>query len=40
MPIKIQVGPPQLAIHQGQMVLVSEEDGEIIGPSEKGLYLL
>ena len=40
MPIKIQVGPPQIAIHQGQTVLVSEEDGQINWPSEKGLYFL
>src|SRR5215469_11056999 len=38
MPIKIQVGPAQIAIHQGQTVLVSEEDGQINWPSEKGLY--
>src|SRR6516164_2174794 len=40
MPIKIQVGPSQIAIHQGQTVLVSEEDGQINWPSEKGLYFL
>ena len=26
MPFKLQVGPPQIAIHQGQTVLVSEAD--------------
>jgi len=36
--VKIQVGPPQIAIHQGQTVLISEEDGQINWPSEKGLY--
>ncbi len=38
MPFKVQVGPPQIAIHQGQTVLISEEDGQIASPSEKGLY--
>ena len=40
MPFKVQVGPPQIAIHQGQTVLVSEPDGQINWPSEKGLYFL
>jgi glycogen debranching enzyme len=40
MPFKVQVGPPQIAIHQGQTVLVSEQDGQINWPSEKGLYFL
>src|SRR6266478_4061366 len=40
MTVKIQVGPPQIAIHQGQTVLISEEDGQINWPSEKGLYFL
>jgi hypothetical protein len=38
MSFKVQVGPPQVAIHQGQTVLVSEQDGQISWPSEKGLY--
>jgi glycogen debranching enzyme len=38
MPFKVQVGPHQVAIHYGQTVLVSEPDGQIIWPSEKGLY--
>ena len=38
MPFKVQVGPPQIAIHQGQTVLVSEPDGQINWPSDKGLY--
>src|ERR1700758_454488 len=38
MAFKVQVGPPQVAIHQGQTVLVSEQDGQINWPSEKGLY--
>jgi glycogen debranching enzyme len=40
MSVKVQVGPPQIAIHQGQTVLISEEDGQINSPSEKGLYFL
>jgi glycogen debranching enzyme len=38
MPFKVQVGPRQIAIHQGQTVLVSEPNGEIHSPSERGLY--
>ena len=38
MPLKIHVGPPQTSIHHGQTVLISEEDGQINWPSEKGLY--
>ena len=40
MPFKVHVGPPQIAIHQGQTVLVSEQDGQINWPSDKGLYFL
>src|SRR6476660_4239894 len=40
MPFKVQVGPPQIAIHQGQTVLISEPDGQIQWPSDKGLYFL
>jgi glycogen debranching enzyme len=38
MPFKVQVGPPQIAIHQAQTVLVTESDGQVTWPSEKGLY--
>src|SRR5215470_296099 len=38
MAFKVQVGPPQIAIHQGQTVLVSELNGQIRWPTEKGLY--
>ena len=38
MPFKVQVGPHQVSIHHGQTVLVSEADGQINWPSEKGLY--
>jgi glycogen debranching enzyme len=40
MPFKVQVGPHQISIHQGQTVLVTEPDGQINWPSEKGLYFL
>jgi glycogen debranching enzyme len=40
MSFKVQVGPPQISIHQGQTVLVSEADGQIAWPSDKGLYFL
>jgi hypothetical protein len=40
MPIEVQVGPPQIAIHQGQTVLISGEDGQIEWPTDKGLYFL
>ncbi|HEX4617653.1 MAG TPA: glycogen debranching N-terminal domain-containing protein, partial [Stellaceae bacterium] len=38
MAFKVEIGPPQIAIHQGQTVLVSEQDGQVQWPSEKGLY--
>jgi glycogen debranching enzyme len=38
MAIEITVGPSQLAIHQGYTLLVSEMDGQIPWPSDKGLY--
>src|SRR5262245_39567873 len=40
MAFKVQVGPPQIAIHQSQTVLVTDPDGTITWPSEKGLYFL
>ncbi|MGH6794752.1 MAG: amylo-alpha-1,6-glucosidase [Methylocella sp.] len=40
MAFKVQVGPPQISIHQGQTVLVSQPDGQITWPSERGLYFL
>jgi glycogen debranching enzyme len=40
MAFKVQVGPQQISIHQGQTVLISEPDGQINWPSEKGLYFL
>lgn len=38
MSFKVQVGPPQISIHQGHTVLVCEPDGRIDWPSERGLY--
>ena len=38
MAFKVQVGPPQIAIHQGQTVLVTAPDGQISWPSDRGLY--
>ena len=38
MPLEIKVGPPQLAIHQGRTVLVTDPDGQVGWPGEKGLY--
>jgi glycogen debranching enzyme len=40
MPFKVQVGPPQISIHHGQTVLVTEQDSQIEWPSERGLYFL
>ena len=40
MPFKVQDGPHQVSIHQGQTVLVCEPDGQINWPSEQGLYFL
>jgi glycogen debranching enzyme len=38
MVFRVQVGPPQIAIHQGHTVLVTEPDGQIRWPSPRGLY--
>ena len=38
MPFKVQVGPPQIAIHQAMTVLVTEPDGQVQWPTDKGLY--
>ncbi|MGH6846985.1 MAG: amylo-alpha-1,6-glucosidase [Methylocella sp.] len=40
MPFMVQIGPPQISIHQGQTVLISEPDGQINWPNERGLYFL
>ena len=36
--LEITVGPSQLALHQGNSVLLTERDGKISWPSDKGLY--
>lgn len=38
MAVEIKVGPPQLAIHQGYTVLLTEPDGQIIWSTDRGLY--
>ena len=38
MPLKVKVGPPQIAIHHGQTVLVTEPDAQIGWPSDRGLF--
>src|SRR5271154_4504527 len=38
MAFKVQVGPPQIAIHQAETVLVTEPDGQANWPSKRGLY--
>jgi len=38
MAFKVQVGPAQIAIHQGQTVLLTEPSGQINWPSKGGLY--
>jgi glycogen debranching enzyme len=38
MAFKVQVGPPQITIHQGQSVLVTESDGQVTFPTDRGLY--
>ena len=38
MAFKVQVGPAQIAIHQGQTILLTEPGGEINWPSKGGLY--
>jgi N-terminal domain of (some) glycogen debranching enzymes len=38
MPVEIAVGPLQLAIYQGHGVLITNQDGQIPWPSDKGLY--
>jgi glycogen debranching enzyme len=38
MSFKVEVGPPQITIHHGQTVLVTDLDAQINFPSERGLY--
>jgi len=38
MALEITVGPPRLAINQGYGVLISDQDGQIPWPTDKGFY--
>ena len=38
MALEITVGPPRLAINQGYGFLVTDQDGEIAWPTDKGFY--
>jgi hypothetical protein len=38
--LEIKVGPPQLTVHQGYTVMVSEPDGQIPDVSQNGLFFL
>ena len=38
MAVEITVGPPQLAIHQGYTVFVTEPNGQMNWPTDRGLY--
>ena len=38
MTLEIKVGPPQIAIHAGNAVLITAPDGQIAWPTEMGLY--
>jgi len=38
MAFKVQVGPPQVAIHQAMTVLVTEPDGQVGLADRQGLY--
>ncbi len=40
MSLEIKVGPPQLAIHEGNAVLITQPDGQIPWPTSMGLYFL
>ncbi len=38
MPVRVSVGPPHLATSWGQIVLLTETDGQISWPTQKGFY--
>ncbi len=38
MAFKVEVGPPQISIHYGQTVLITDLDGQVRWPSERGLF--
>lgn len=39
MALEVTVGPPRLAINQGYGVLITDQDGQIPWPTDKGLYV-
>ena len=39
MVLEVTVGPPRLSINQGHCVLITEQDGRIDWPTDKGLYV-
>jgi glycogen debranching enzyme len=38
--LEIKVGPPQLTVHQGYTVMVSEPDGQMLDVTQNGLFFL
>ena len=38
MALEITVGPPRLAINEGYGVLITDQDGQIRWPTDKGFY--
>ncbi len=38
MALEVTVGPPRLAINQGYGVLITDHDGQIRWPTDKGFY--
>jgi hypothetical protein len=37
MPFMVQIGPPQISIHQGQTVFISDPDGQINSDQQRGV---
>lgn len=35
MTLEIKIGPPQLAVHQGYTVMITDPDGQITAESDK-----
>jgi glycogen debranching enzyme len=40
MTLEIKIGPPQLTVHEGYTVMVSDPDGQILAEGQKGLFFL
>ncbi len=38
MPLEIKVGPAQVTLHQGYSIFITDPDGQVRWPSDKGLY--